>query len=73
MADKIGGAVIIDGVQVAETMQCMHCGNHWTRVPGSCRVRGFCRNCMGVLCGAEPCVAECRPFEEWLESVERQG
>lgn len=64
------GAMIVDGHEVADTMQCCHCGNHFVRVPGSGRIRGFCRNCMAVTCGDPACHA-CKPFEKWLKEVER--
>lgn len=69
--EKIAGAIFIDGVQVAETLQCCHCGMHWQRKPGSGTLRGYCMKCNAVLCGKAECMSECRPFEKWLEEVER--
>ena len=65
------GAIIINGEQTASTMQCVHCGGHWVPKPGSGTVRGFCRRCMGPICG--PACAECLPFEKWLDTVERES
>lgn len=65
------GAVLIDGVQVTSTLQCVHCNAHWDVQPGSGIVRGFCLKCMGPVCG--PKCVECRPFEKWLEEVEEAG
>lgn len=62
---------MVDGVQVAETLQCAHCNMHWERQPGSGTQRGFCLKCNAVLCGKPACMATCRPFEQWLEEVER--
>lgn len=63
------GNVLIDGVTVADTLQCVHCNAHWIVRTGSGITRGFCTRCMGPVCG--PRCATCRPFERWLESVER--
>lgn len=63
---------MVDGQQVADTLQCVHCGMHWDRKPGSGTVRGWCWNCNGVLCGKEKCVTECKPLEKWLEEVESE-
>ena len=71
--ERIAGGVMVDGVQVAETLQCVHCGMHWDRIPGSGIQRGFCLKCHGVLCGKPQCMSECKPFEQWLEEVERGG
>lgn len=52
----------------AKTLQCCHCGGHWVSQPGSGKVRGFCMNCNGPVCG--PKCAECVPLEKWLDEVE---
>ena len=52
-----------------DTMQCVHCGRHWVVVPGSGRVRGWCKKCMGPHCG-KTC-ERCVPFEKQLEAMER--
>lgn len=65
--ERVAGAILIDGVQTGETLQCCHCGMHWDRVPGSGTQRGFCLKCNGVLCGKERCLSECKPFEKWLD------
>ena len=67
---KPKGAIVVDGREVAETMQCVHCGGHYVRVPGSGTRRGFCTLCHGVTCGAAGCDA-CVPFEKRLERIER--
>lgn len=72
------GAIMHDGgsqsgwTVVGETVQCVHCAKHWIMEPGSGRERGFCRNCMGVTCGAEGCY-NCLPQEKWLEQMEAKG
>lgn len=52
-----------------ETLQCVHCGMHWVRQPGSGIKRGFCLKCMGVTCGKEAC-DECVPYEARIELME---
>lgn len=64
------GAVLEDGMQVADTLQCCHCGGHFEHVPGSGRRRGFCLACYGVTCGAVRC-NPCRPFEQQLDDREK--
>lgn len=53
-----------------DTLQCVHCGGHWDVQPGSGIKRGFCTNCGGPHCGGPSCW-NCRPFEKWLDTVER--
>lgn len=52
----------------AGTLCCCHCGGHWTPAPGSGRVRGFCTNCMGPVCG--PGCAACVPTDLYLTNLE---
>ncbi len=66
------GAILVDGVQVATTHQCCHCGGHFTSVKGSGTRRGFCLKCMRVTCGAPEC-DPCVPFEKKLEMMERRN
>lgn len=63
------GAIIVDGQQVADTLQCVHCQAHWVPVRGSGRVRGWCSNCQGPVCG--PRCAACTPFERRMDEAER--
>lgn len=70
------GAIIIASeygpVREIPTHQCRHCGGHFTVIPGSGRTRGYCHRCDGVTCGAAAC-HPCRPFQAWLEQVEKRG
>ena len=66
---KPDGAVIVEGREVAHTLQCVHCGKHWVSIKGSGKIRGFCLNCKGVTCGAESC-DPCIPFEKKLDIKE---
>jgi hypothetical protein len=63
------GGIIIEGQTVADTLQCVHCGAHWVPQKGSGKIRGFCKRCMGPVCG--PGCARCVPHEKWLEMVEK--
>ena len=65
------GFILIDSVVVADTVQCVHCNAHWTPVKGSGIIRGFCRRCMGPVCGLK--CAACTPFEQRLDAAERRG
>lgn len=51
------------------TVQCCHCGGHFVRQPGSGKVRGWCMNCSGHVCG--PGCAACVPAEQMLENMEQ--
>ena len=57
---------------ISESVQCVHCGAHITIEPGSGRERGFCMNCMGVVCGHQNCW-ECVPEELMLQRMESEG
>ena len=67
---RANGAIIVDGVQVADTMQCCHCGGHFIPVRGSGTRRGFCLACGQVTCGLPGC-DEHMPFEKKLDEYER--
>lgn len=56
------GALLEDGRQVADLLQCVHCQFVWRVRPGSGRRRGFCTRCQGVTCGKPACM-ECVPFK----------
>ncbi len=51
------------------TLQCVHCQKHWVPEPGSGRMRGFCQNCMGPICG--PGCAKCVHWEQMIENIEK--
>jgi len=65
------GQMLIGEATVADTLQCVHCNAHWAVVRGSGRIRGFCRRCMGPVCG--PQCAACVPFEQRLAMIETRG
>jgi hypothetical protein len=67
---KPAGVIIIDGVEVASTRDCTHCGGHFISFRGSGIRRGFCCNCMGDTCGKPEC-DPCRPFKQRLDDYER--
>jgi hypothetical protein len=64
------GHIIIDGQQVADTLQCCHCGAHFVSVHGSGTQRGFCLRCTQVTCGGKAC-DPCVPFEKKVDEYER--
>lgn len=63
------GHWLVDGKEVADTLQCVHCGDHFVVVFGSGKRRGFCMNCNGTTCGKPGCHA-CIPFEKKLDLYE---
>lgn len=65
------GFVFVDGKQVADTLQCVHCQAHFIVVKGSGRKRGFCHRCMGPTCS--PQCAACYPAQQQLEDEERRA
>lgn len=67
---QANGAIIIDGMHVADTLQCVHCGTMWIPVKGSGKKRGFCMKCHGVTCGCKECDT-CMPFEKKLDMYEK--
>jgi len=64
-----GFILAADGTTVADTLQCVHCNNHFVVTKGSGRRRGFCRNCMGPLCGEKACFT-CVPYEKQMDLTE---
>lgn len=67
---KPSGAIIVEGMHVADTLKCVHCGHVWIPIKGSGRVRGWCNSCGGVTCGRAECNA-CYPFEKKLDDYEK--
>ena len=62
---KPSGVFLMDGIEVAHTLQCCHGGEHFVSIKGSGIRRGFCRNCQMVTCGKPEC-DPCVPWEEKL-------
>lgn len=56
------GLVIVNGKEVATTLQCPHCSAHFISRTGSGHRRSFCMRCMAVTCGAHACVTGCAPW-----------
>lgn len=67
---KPSGAFIVEGQEVAHTIQCGHCGSHFVSIRGSGKIRGFCLKCMKTTCGEIRCDI-CIPFEEKLDRYEK--
>jgi hypothetical protein len=64
------GTILLDGQEVCQTLQCVHCGGHFPNLKLPGKERGWCMNCHGPVCPNPVCDA-CVPFEQWLENVER--
>lgn len=64
------GGILLDGKEVASTLQCCHCGCHWTPQRGSGRIRGKCMRCNALTCGRVEC-DPCDPWEAKMERMER--
>ena len=64
------GAIILDGQQVASTLQCPHCGSHFVSRKGSGKRRTWCLRCNAVTCGQHTC-DPCIPFEKRLDICEK--
>ena len=54
-----------------DTLQCVHCGGHWSLAPGSGKQRGWCTRCNGPHCGRAKCW-ECRPLMRRIEEQEQR-
>lgn len=67
---KPSGYIIVEGMVVADTVQCVHCNGHFVPVKGSGIQRGWCMNCGGATCGAEPCM-DCVDFRKKLDLFEK--
>ena len=65
---KSHGVVLIDGKEMAATLQCRHCAGHF--VHRKWRGDYICLKCGGVVCGRKACVEQCYPFEKQLEDYE---
>ena len=66
---KEAGVILMDGVQIASTKQCCHCGGHFVMVKGSGKLRGYCTKCHEITCGKLEC-CKCVPFEKKLDMAE---
>jgi ribosomal protein S27AE len=62
-------AITVDGVEIAHSMQCPHCGNHFVSIRGSGKRRVWCGQCAAVTCGDPSCDAHI-PFEARLDHAE---
>lgn len=64
------GYIIIEGQEVAHTIQCCHCNRHFVSVKGSGTIRGRCLRCNAITCGDPGCDV-CIPWEKKLEAMEK--
>lgn len=67
---KPSGHILINNVEVAVTLACVHCGHHFVSIRGSGKIRGFCLKCYGITCG-NPACNECVPFERKIDLYEQ--
>ena len=52
-------------------VRCVHCGFRWLHGQKTGRVRGFCQNCNGLVCGRQCCVSQgCVSEEQRLLNCE---
>lgn len=70
VAKKPSGAIIVDGMHIADTVRCVHCSHNWIPIKGSGITRGWCTNCNGPLCGSHECF-ECKDFRKKLDEYEK--
>jgi len=64
-----GHIIMTDGngaMQTADTLRCVHGGEHFISIKGSGHVRGFCTRCMGVTCGS----AEHNICYDWRRKID---
>lgn len=66
------GSILLDGKEIANTVQCCHCNRHYLFRKGSGKIRGYCIRCGQVTCGRKEC-DPCIPFEKKLEAIERKA
>jgi len=66
---KASGFILMDDVEVACTIRCVHGGEHFISIRGSGTKRGYCMNCSGVFCG--PQHANCYHWEKKLDDYEK--
>lgn len=67
---KPSGAIIVEGMHIADTLTCKHCGYTWIPVKGSGKVRGWCGSCGGVTCGRPECNV-CVPYAKKIDMYEK--
>lgn len=53
------GIIVVNGQEVAHTLMCPHCGEHFRSVKGSGARRSFCMRHEAVTCGKDFCISNC--------------
>lgn len=67
------GHLLLDGQQVADTVQCCHCGRHWVMLRGvEATLPHYCSRCDALVCDRPACRV-CVPAERQLEIREAIG
>lgn len=67
---KAHGAWMVDGIEVASTLQCPHCDAHFVSLRDSRVERLWCSHCSAVTCGKPECNV-CIPYMRKLEILEK--
>mgnify|MGYP001560475035 FL=1 len=67
--NKQGGAWIVDGRHVADTVRCIHCSGQFVRMERS-RSYSYCMKCKGFVCDNPACQGLCVPLEMRLQEME---
>lgn len=68
-----GIAISPEGVKEWDTLTCCHCQRIIHIVPKEPIPGGFCVKCNKNTCEACHQVGTCRPFEKWLDEVEKKA
>ncbi len=64
------GTILIDNVEICQTLKCAHCSAHFLNVKIPGRERGWCARCNAPVCPKKAC-DNCTPFERVLEAMEK--
>jgi hypothetical protein len=70
-ARRAAGVAVVNGQEMADTLQCPHCAKHFWLVKGSKKKRHFCMGCMAPTCNEAAC-RTCVPWQKKLEFAERK-
>lgn len=51
-----GGVLLSENADIAQTVQCCHCGCHFLYIKGSGKFRSHCIECNRMTCGGYYCL-----------------
>lgn len=66
------GVWLVDGIEVAETLQCPHCPMHFPSLRDPLPTQMLCFKCMALTCGKPECVT-CSPYVRQLEEAAKKA